>query len=92
MKLSRCCQWPVSNNWAENRYICIKCVRVCETDEYVKLSEPRVMKQIEEVVEAVFNHGKLTPNESGNLPKGQMTIAEAINTIYALMTKGEEKL
>lgn len=49
------------------------------------------MNQIEKIVEAVFEHGKRTPNLSGNLPKGQMTIVEAISKLEKLCLKARKK-
>lgn len=42
-------------------------------------------KQIENIVEAVFKHGRETPDESSNLPEDQLTVADAVEgllTIY----------
>ncbi len=44
-------------------------------------------KEITEVVEAVFKHGMHTPNWSRDLPKGQMTIVDAVNRLDRLMKR-----
>ena len=44
-------------------------------------------KQIEEILNAVFEHGKQTPDKSYDLPEGQITIAEAMDKIKALILK-----
>ena len=49
-------------------------------------------EEIGEIVEAVFNHGKYTPNGGMNLPKGQMTIAEAVNKLEKIVEREKEVL
>ena len=51
----------------------------------------KLRSRITEIVEEVFQHGKLTPNKSYNLPKGQITIADGINQLETLFkqTMGE---
>jgi hypothetical protein len=44
-------------------------------------------KQIAEILNAVFEHGKQTPDKSYDLPEGQTTIAEAIVQLKALILK-----
>ena len=51
----------------------------------------KLRSKVTKIVEEVFQHGKLTPNKSYNLPKGQITIVDAINELEALyqQTMGE---
>jgi hypothetical protein len=44
-------------------------------------------EQIAEILNAVFEHGKQTPDKSYDLPEGQTTIAEAIDQLKALILK-----
>jgi hypothetical protein len=49
-------------------------------------------EQIAEILNAVFEHGKQTPDKSYDLPKGQTTIAEAIDDLKALILKTCEEV
>ena len=51
---------------------------------------PKQNKQ-EQIIEAVFLHGKNTPDKSCNLPDGQMTIIDAINQLNALISQTRQE-
>ena len=51
----------------------------------------KLRSKVTKIVEEVFQHGKLTPDKSYDLPKGQITIADGINQLETLFkqTMGE---
>lgn len=60
----------------------------------MKLDNTKSMEEkVTEIIEGVFLHGKETPHLSYGLPKGQMTEADAIKKLYALLqeAKAEER-
>lgn len=46
-----------------------------------------ITKELEQILEAVFIHGSKTPDKSRDLPKGQLTIAEAITQLQSYIEK-----
>ena len=46
---------------------------------------------IVEILEAVYLHGRLTPEQSYGLPEGQMTIAEATKAIVEIVEEERSK-
>lgn len=46
-------------------------------------------QQIEKILDAVFIHGKETPEQSYDLPEGQLTIHDAIEQLTTLIKQRE---
>ena len=44
----------------------------------------KLRSRVTKIAEEVFQHGKLTPDKSYDLPKGQKTIADAIDQLLEL--------
>lgn len=47
--------------------------------------------RVVDVVESVFIHGKLTPNQSFDLPEGQMTMVDAVDKIIEMLGLSEKR-
>ena len=49
-------------------------------------------EKITEICEALFKHGKETPNKSYDSPKGQITIVDGIDQLLALVQQTIEEI
>lgn len=49
-------------------------------------------QKVEKIAEGIFLHGKLTPDQSYGLPRGQLTVAQAVDQLVQLHEEEIEEI